>query len=178
MTSRLKKNSQRNCTTYLEKFSNVFRGQYTSLYIAPKIEEDVMSTLMQWERLHILYLQELYILCVLICLYLSFEITFEKTKILQHTSSNYDNKTKGALQFENIGDAEQGTQNFTLLQNFGKIPSQMQSSFDQTNLRKFQKKKKRNHSKFSIQELCIGHKSYAKVHNGVQVTSQQKESRL
>ncbi len=82
------------------------------------------------------------------------------------------------MQFENIGDAEQGTQNFTLFQNFGKIPSQMQSSFDQTNLRKFQKKKKRNHSKFSIQELCIVHKSYAKVPNGVQVTSQQKELRL
>jgi hypothetical protein len=77
-----------------------------------------MSTLMQWERLHILYLQELYILCVLIYLYLSFKITFEKTKILQHTSSNCDKKTKAALQFENIGDAEQGTQNFTLLQNF------------------------------------------------------------
>jgi hypothetical protein len=28
--------------------------------------------------------------------------------------------TNGALQFENIGDGEQGTQNFTLLQNFGK----------------------------------------------------------
>lgn len=91
MTPRLK-NTQRNCMTYLEKFPNVFRGQCTSLYVPPKIEEDVMSTLMQWERLHILYLQELYILCVLIYLYLSFMITFEKTKILQHTSSNYDNK--------------------------------------------------------------------------------------
>lgn len=53
MTPRLK-NSQRNCMTYLEKFPNVFQGQYTFLYIHPKIEEDVMSTLMQWERLHIL----------------------------------------------------------------------------------------------------------------------------
>lgn len=69
-----------------------FEGNVHPCMCPPKIEEDVMSTLMQWERLHILYLQEIYILCVLIYLYLSFMITFEKTKILQHTSSNYDNK--------------------------------------------------------------------------------------
>jgi hypothetical protein len=60
------------------------------------------------------------------------------------------------------------------LQNFGKIPSQMQSSFEKKIAKSWFKKKK-NHSKFSIQELCIVHKSYVKVHNGVQVTSQQKE---
>jgi hypothetical protein len=59
--------------------------------------------------------------------------------------------TKGALQFENIGDEEQGTQNFTLLPNFGKLPSQMQSSFEEK-IAKFREKKKKNHSKFSIQE--------------------------
>ncbi len=51
--------------------------------------------------------------------------------------------TKGALQFENIGDEEQGTQNFTLLQNFGKIPSQMQSSFEKK-IANFQKKKEKS----------------------------------
>jgi hypothetical protein len=77
---------------------------------------------------------------------------------------------------KNIGDEEQDTQNFTLLQNFGKISSQTQSSSSvQKKMAKFRKKKKKNHSKFSIQWLCIVHKSYAKVHNGVQVTSQQKE---
>jgi hypothetical protein len=75
---------------------------------------------------------------------------------------------------KNIGDEEQDTQNYTLLQNFGKIPSQMQSSVEKE-IAKFHKKEKKNHSKFSIQWLCIVHKSYAKVHNGVQVTSQQKE---
>lgn len=59
-----------------------FEGNIHPCNIPPKIVGDVMSTLMQWERLHILYLQELYILCVLIYLYLSLMITFEKTKIL------------------------------------------------------------------------------------------------